>query len=392
MTFGVLPTGFERKRLPDILEDLNAQLQQVFGSNINVSPESPEGQINGLLAESYANLWELIEFSYNAFDPSSATGETLSSLVTLNGITRLGETATRVELTLTGAGGTLIPQGSIVSSQSTGVQMRTLADAIITPGGSATVNADVVNTGPIIVLAESVNIIDTPINGWNAVTNINAGITGRDVETDVELRIRRAQSVARGAQNILDSIFAEVASVEGVTNVLVLENDTDTTNSEGLPPHSFNVVVTGGADQDIGDAIWLNKPVGILSFGATPTTVLDSQGISHAISFDRPDIVPVFVRVTTQIDTNVYPAGGDDQIRQLIIDYANGLVLPDQRFGLGDDIIVSRLFTPANRVNGHNVQSILIGGTSATLLDADFIISTRSISQFSLANIDIVQV
>lgn len=390
MTFGVLPTGFERKRLPDILDDLNSQLSQVFGNNINVSPESPEGQINGLLAESYANLWELIEFSYNAFDPSAATGETLSSLVTLNGITRLSATSTRVELTLTGTPGTLVPQGSIVSASSTGVQMSTLSDAIIAPG--VTVFADVSETGPIIILAASVDSIDMPINGWDAVTNISAGVTGRNVETDIELRIRRAQSVARGAQNILDSIFAEIASVDGVTNVLVLENDTDITSSEGLPPHSFNAVVTGGADQDIGDAIWLNKPVGILSFGATATTILDSQGVSHTISFDRPTIIPVFVRVITEIDMLAYPADGDDQIRQLIIDYANGLVLPDQRFGLGDDVIVSRLFTPANRVNGHNVQSILIGGSVATLLDSDFVIPTRSISQFVLANIDIVQV
>jgi len=390
MTFGVLPTGFERKRLPDILEDLNAQLQQVFGSNINVSPESPEGQINGLLAESYANLWELIEFAYNAFDPSAATGETLSSLVTLNGINRLSATATRVTLTLAGTAGTLVPAGSIVSAPLTGIQMATLDDAIISPG--ITVSADVNQTGPVIVLAASVSSIDMPINGWDSVTNIDAGLTGRNVETDIELRIRRAQSVARGAQNIIDSIFAEIASVDGVTNVLVLENDTDATSSEGLPPHSFNAVVTGGVDQDIGDAIWLNKPVGILSFGATATTVLDSQSIIHTISFDRPDIVPVFVRVTTEIDTLSYPANGDDQIRQLIIDYANGLVLTGQSFGLGDDVILSRLFTPANRVNGHNVQSILIGGSFSTLLDADFVIPTRSISQFILANIDIVQV
>ena len=87
--FGITPEGFNRKRLDQLLNELNDEVKSIFGDNFNVSPESPDGQVNGTISESNANLWEIAEESYNAFNPSAATGVTLSNLVQLNGITRL---------------------------------------------------------------------------------------------------------------------------------------------------------------------------------------------------------------------------------------------------------------------------------------------------------------
>src|SRR5690606_29993812 len=122
---------------------------------------------------------------------------------------------------------------------------------------------------------------------------------------------------------VIDAIFAGVSNIEGVTQVVVLENDTDTTNVDGLPPHSFQVIVVGGNDTDIADVIWLKKPAGILAFGSTAVEILDSQGLPHDISFSRPTLVDIYVEVdiTTFAD---YPSNGDDLIKQAIVDYANG--------------------------------------------------------------------
>jgi hypothetical protein len=117
------------------------------------------------------------------------------------------------------------------------------------------------------------------------------------------LRSRRERSVARDAQAIIDAIFAAVANVPGVTQNVVLENDTDVTDSNGLPPHSFQVIVVGGVDEEIANVIWLKKPAGILSFGSATTQILDSQGIPHDISFSRPTTVDIYV----EIDLTTFP-------------------------------------------------------------------------------------
>ena len=120
--FGISEQGFKRKRLDQLLQEINDEMKIVFGDNFNVSPESPDGQVNGVISESNANLWEIAEEAYDAFNPSAATGVSLSNLVQLNGITRSPATSSRANLDITGTSGVLIPAGSLISTSDTGDQ------------------------------------------------------------------------------------------------------------------------------------------------------------------------------------------------------------------------------------------------------------------------------
>jgi len=384
--YGVTNTGFNRKRLDLLLEELNNEVKSIFGDNFNVSPESPDGQINGVISESNANLWEIAEEAYNAFNPSAATGVTLSNLVQLNGITRLPAFASLVQLSVTGTVGLTIPAGSLVSTSDTSDQFATDIDVILDGSGNGLVFASAVNTGPTIALAGSITEIDTPITGWDTVTNGADAITGTNEETDVELRARRERSVARDAQAIIDAIYAGVANVPGVTQTTVLENDTNITDVNGLPPHSFHVIVLGGVDEDIGDVIWLKKPAGILSFGTTTVEISDSQGIPHDISFSRPTTIDIYVEVDiTTFDD--YPANGDDLIKQAIVDYANGELVEGRGFALSDDVIYTRLYTPINSVQGHEIDALKIGTSPSPTGTINIPIDVDEISRFLIVNI-----
>lgn len=83
--------------------------------------------------------------------------------------------------------------------------------------------------GPIAVPANSLTEIVTPVSGWVSLTNPQSGITGRNQETDAELRLRREQSLhllgAATVEAIRSRLLQEVA---GVTAVLVFENVTMT--------------------------------------------------------------------------------------------------------------------------------------------------------------------
>lgn len=392
--YGITATGFNRKRLDEILEDKNDLLKSIFGQNFNTTPQSPDGQVNGAYSESDANLWEIAEICYNAFNPSAATGVTLSNLVQLNGIVRLPATGSLVILNITGTNGTLIPAGSRVSTDPTSGQTQdfeTLFDVTIA-GGIAEVQARSTKTGPVSALAGTVTIIDTPISGWDTVTNGADAQLGTNEETDVELRARRELSVSRDANSVVDSIFAEVSAVPGVTSATVLENFTDAVDANGLPRKSIQTIVVGGTDLEIAQAIYVKKPAGILPFGDVPIVVTDTQGFPHTISFSRPTEIPIYVIVNT-VKGAGYPIDGDDLIKQGIVNYARGLLIEGAGFFLGDFVIHSRLFTPCNlSAPDHDIQSILIGIAPTPTLEDNIVIAASEISVFTTANIDIVGV
>lgn len=109
----------------------------------------------------------------------------------------------------------------------------------------------------------------------------------------------------------------------------IYENNTDVTDSSGRPPHSIEVVVSGGTDQDIADFIWSVKPAGIQTYGSSSATVSDSNGDSQTIYFSRPTYKYVHLEVT--IDSyyaeEQFPLDGVDQIKAAIFDYAEDFSL-----------------------------------------------------------------
>lgn len=387
--FGISVNGFNRKRLDQLLLELNDEMKAVFGDNFNVSPESPDGQINGVISESNANLWEIANEAYDAFNPSAATGVTLSNLVQLNGITRLPATNSKVELTITGSENTFIPTGSLISTSDTGSLFQTDTDITIGASGTILVQASSVDTGEISALSGTLVNIDTPISGWSTVTNVLDATLGTDEETDVELRARRERSVAKTSQAVIDAIYAAVANVPGVTQVTVLENDTDATDGNGLPPHSFNVIVSGGDDIDIADQIWLKKPAGITSHGSETVIIQDSQGLDHTMRFDRPTLVPIFVEVTLS-KSSEYPTNGDELMKQAIVDYANGELVAGRGFFLGQDVIYTRLYTPINSIQGHEIDDLRISKVDPPTDTSNIAIAAGELSEFTVDNIDIL--
>ena len=387
--YGVSSTGFKRKRLNLLLEELNSEVKAIFGDNFNVSPESPDGQVNGVISESNANLWELAEEAYNAFNPKAASNVSLSNLVQLNGITRFAATASRVELTISGDSGTSIIAGSLIGDVEETIIFSTDETVLIPSGGSVVVQATATVTGPRSALADTITEIITPVTGWDSVTNDDPAVLGTDLETDSDLRARRERSVARDAQAVIDAIFAEIRSIVGVTQLLVLENDTNVgPDANGLPAHSINAIVLGGQDQAIAKAIFLKKTLGATSFGNTSTVITDDQSIEHTVSFSRPTAIDIYVIVNLTTFAN-FPVDGQDLIKQAIINYSQGLLIEGRDFSLGDNVINSQLYSPVNTIQGHTVDSLFIGTSSGPTSSADIAIAINEISVFLEAKITV---
>lgn len=198
-----------------------------------------------------------------------------------------------------------------------------------------------------------VNIVSTPVWGWEAVTNPLSSIPGRLRETDAELRERFKNSRFDRATNIIEALYSALIVLFGVQNVIIYENDTNVVDDKGLPPHSFLVIADGGSPVEIARAIWQNRPTGITSVGNTSVDIVDAFGYTRTINFSRPVEVPVYIQIELTTNNN-FPADGEQQIKQALIEYVN-----QQKIQTG--IVYSRLYTPINSVPGHQVDSLLIG-------------------------------
>lgn len=233
--------------------------------------------------------------------------------------------------------------------------------------------------------AMAIDTISVPIAGWDSIVNPIAATTGRLVETDEELRERFRNSKFFQSQNILEALLDALRNVEGVTDVVVYENDTDAPDINGVPAHSFLPIVLGGLPSDIGNSIWENKPTGISSVGNTTVQIPDSQGFLHSISYKRPTEIPIYVSVSISDAGGV---AGDAQalIRQNIENYGV------ENYFIGDDIIYSRFYTPINSVPGHMVNSLFIGTSPNPTGTSNIVIPFDGVGVFLPQNINVTLV
>lgn len=154
------------------------------------------------------------------------------------------------------------------------------------------------NFATFSIPAGVVTVISSPVYGWDSVLNAEAGSPGRQRESDADLRRRYRTGVYRLGAGTMPSIRATLEQIEGVSRVRVFENTSGTTDSDGRPPHSVEVVVSGGADAVVARAIYDAKGAGIHTYGLDSETVQDAYGIPVTVNFTRPAPVYIWLEVT----------------------------------------------------------------------------------------------
>jgi hypothetical protein len=89
MTYGVVPTGFSRKPLPVILNELQDAAVAIFGPGVIQTSQSPLGQLNGLFADMAGEFQEALEDVYQSFDVDQAENLRLNIIAKLRGMARI---------------------------------------------------------------------------------------------------------------------------------------------------------------------------------------------------------------------------------------------------------------------------------------------------------------
>lgn len=299
--------GFERLTFAEILEVLTEKAKELFGDDIDTSDNSTFGKFLRLLCSDTAENQELAELVYLSAFPMTATGVNLDRIVSLVGIQRYPATYSQQQITITGTANTVVPMGFLVSAGD--IIFHTAQSYTIGSGG--TVEAIVIcNTRGTVGNVEigSINNVVNPTEGVESVTHTGTEKLAEDKETDFSLRNRFTASQAGTGSGTTDSITGAILRVQDVKSCFIEENDTDQTVGT-LTPHSFRCYVLAplSAKQDIAEAIFEKKPIGVNTVGSVSSTVTDKGGGEHTIKFEWTETVPIYVKCTIVPNTDYSP-------------------------------------------------------------------------------------
>lgn len=121
MSFGLDSTGFNQKRVADILASIEAAEELSFGASLlDKVSTSIIAQLNGVFAGELASAWQLAQDVYASQYPSTAGGTSLALLGLLTGASPLAATQSWCFLVGIGTNGTAIPVNNLFATASTG--------------------------------------------------------------------------------------------------------------------------------------------------------------------------------------------------------------------------------------------------------------------------------
>lgn len=382
--YGITTAGFIPKPLEDIKADLESGFRAVFGAAITTIAQSVFGQIIGITADRYADLWQLGLATYNAAFRDGAVGVQLDNIGALTGTARKQATFTKVACLCTGVAATLIPAGRVISIPTVGTKFTNDLPGTIGGGGTVTIEFRAVETGPKSAVAGTVTNIDTPVAGWASVTNpLDHHTLGTDIETDATYRLRQVSELRAQGSSTVAAIRAKVIAVLNVTQCFIFENVSDGTNGDGLPPHSFETVVSGGTDAAVAKAIADNKPVGIATHGLTTVATTDANGFAINIKLSRPALLNVWVTVNVTVNAGLFPSNGADLIKTAIAAYG------DLNYNIGTEVRSSGLM-PAIFAATAGVLELplpLIGTAVSPTLSTTITVNNRQIADLDTSRI-----
>ncbi len=361
--------------------------RDIYGADIYIEPDSKDGVLLSLIAYAMHGCNNATVAAWQSFSPVTGMGEGLSRNVKINGITRKAASYSTADLALTGRVGTMIHDGQVRDSAG---NLWALPPVVtLDLHGKATATATCQREGAVSALPGDISQIATPTQGWQSVTNPVAATEGRPVETDAQLRQRQALSVALPSRSVMEGLHGALASLNGVTRVKTLDNDTDEADANGVPAHNIAVVIDGGDSAEIANTIAQKKAPGVPTWGTTKESVTDIWGNTKQIYFFRPDRVPVYAEIKIR-PLMGYTTEIGNGVSQSVASYINGLTI-------GEVLYCSRLFKPASLSHAeggdtYEILSLEIGVSASALSAKNVEIAFNEMAVSDTSNVKITTV
>lgn len=285
-------------------DDVESEYRSVFGQDLDVNPETPQGALITLEVENRDAVVRNNAELANQINPDLAGGIFLDAIWALMGGQRFDATHSFLsQVKFTGIAETIIPQGSQAATLN-GDLFETTKTLIIGKDGSVTGDMRAIETGAVECGVGQLNKVASSVLGWETVHNPSNAVLGRDAESDLQSRRRRKQTLAKNTVSVGEAITSALYELEGVRSLAYRENYTDQPmmfDGITLVPHSIYVCVEGGDKEAIARSLLRTKTLGAAFNGSEEVEVLETiSGQIYPVKFDRAKEIVLFCRVTVK--------------------------------------------------------------------------------------------
>jgi uncharacterized phage protein gp47/JayE len=319
-------SGYLAKTFSELKVLVQNVYKTAYGENINLEEESIQGVTVNKLTDLFNDAEQSGVDIYNGLNIKTATGTMLDNFAYIKGTVRNDGTKAVIDVELTSSSVPYtIPASTVFNILNTDILFWTTASATV---------ASTTQTLELIAKENGlsgISVGDKLSSQAYIATLTDVEITsltdGTDNEDDEALRERLITTDDIDAQGDVNSVYTGLYNLTDVQKVRVLENRTDTTDENDLPPYSINAIVLGDTTQNIIDILYTKTAGGTPFFGSVTGTYTDIAGYTHDCAFDRPDKVDVWIAASvTAKDAEVAVDGGyDGIIKQNCLDYIEGL-------------------------------------------------------------------
>lgn len=391
MTYPRIATdGITIQSFQDIYDELEAGYKSIYGQDINLDSDSPDGQRVGIEAQARLDLQSYALALYNQLDPDFAVGEALNRLVKFTGITRNPAKRSTATVTIVTDRNITLESGYIVSD-TIGQNWITTTENTLTAGSNTTSLVSEL-FGAYEAEAGTITEPVTVILGIISVTNPSAATVGEDEETDEALRIRRNNSLIVPQTSTVGGMYTALANLQDVTRVKIYENDQDTIDTDlTIDPHTIWVIVEGAEDNAIAQIIAETKTGGTglkgSEMGVYQETLTKPDGTgfiyNHTAKFDRPTDQPLYIELTV--------TRKDSTIETDIVSIKEALAL--LTYDIAESVQASSLYSTVLSVsNTFIVTSLEISLDNITYTDGEENADADGIITIDTANITVTEV
>ena len=233
---------------PEVKSALIAMYKDAYGSDIDLTNGNSDDVFISNLSLIINNILRSFDILYANLDVNSASGIYLDALCRLSNVIRKSATASTTKATIKANATTTIDYDTSFVDES-GNEWKYSGNAFsLTSGSTANVLLTCQALGPI-ALAE--NSLISTVN--------EVAVLGNNVETDSELRGRRANAVGAAGTTVLESLSGALLSLPYIDDAYVYENNSNASvtlaDKATVAPHSIYVVTR----QTMSDTVSTNQ-------------------------------------------------------------------------------------------------------------------------------------
>ena len=304
--------GFKAESFTEILTRLSNGLKNIYGQDINLDQDTPDGQQLGIQANIISDFQDLALYIYNSMDPDLADGANFDKLLKLLARTRLPSSRSTVDIEMVLNKTVSIPASYTIKDLNN--QNWIIGTAQTLDAGTHLVSFYSEDWGNITAEPNTINEQVTILTEVVSINNPESAISGRDEESIVQVRERRNKILEINASSTIGSIIGKILDLNGVVDAVPYENMTKIYDPvKDIEPNSYWIVVKGGDIAQISEIIAKDKTGGTGLKGKVETVYIEKfvrkdgsvRELYHDVKFDRPTEVSIHIKfkVSRKIST-----------------------------------------------------------------------------------------